>query len=94
MTKAIILKEDSLDIGEILNDCGENKTLIDGQCVCDDSSILLDGGICFKCVPGSFKSGSNCIPCIRNCLSCSDDQSCEKCLDDLAFNTASNTCEE
>ena len=37
--------------------CGENKTSANGQCVCDNASISLDGGVCFKCVPGSFKQG-------------------------------------
>ena len=57
-------------------DCEENEQFLDGSCLCDELSVRLDSGICFRCVPGSFKSNNVCMPCVIDCISCDNATSC------------------
>ena len=88
------LDSSTIEIVPSLKNCEENKTLVGDECVCDKDSILVSEGVCFKCVPGSFKSAGNCLPCIRNCISCMNNQTCNACQTNFTYNSDLNKCED
>ena len=61
--------------------------------MCDSFSVRLDSGICFRCVPGSFKKDNLCTPCILNCLQCLNAQSCIQCGVGFVLNPITSTCD-
>lgn len=73
--------------------CSTNQIIQNGICVCNNSSISV-GSSCFSCSSGTFanKATNLCQNCIKNCLVCINQATCQQCAVGFVFNLSGLIC--